>query len=248
MWGIGKQTSRYLEQLGINTARQFIEQEEWWITQKLSKPYHELWHELRGESVLSLETEHKRDYKSISKTKTFRPASRDRSVILSQLSKNAENACIKARRYDLEATRFYFFIKTQDFRMRGYEVTLSKPSAVPNEIISLIDEHLDLVYDGARLYRSTGVVLAGLTGSGKGQADLFGESARADRLREVFSQVDALDHKYGKHTVFLGSSFKALHEPQFKGERNKDVSRKNNLFSGENKRQRVGMPFIGSVT
>jgi DNA polymerase IV len=62
-----------------------------------------LWHELRGTPVYPVTVEKKTEYKSIGKTKTFIPPSADPTFVLAQLSKNVENACIKARRYNLRA-------------------------------------------------------------------------------------------------------------------------------------------------
>ena len=93
VWGIGKQTAAYLSQYTIQTALDFAERNEGWVNHHLTKPHIEIWRELRGESVLDLELEPKSDYKSISKTKTFTPASNDRAFVFGQLSKNIENGC-----------------------------------------------------------------------------------------------------------------------------------------------------------
>ena len=83
------------------TALQFAKREEGWIDRYLSKPYREIWNELNGRSVYPVTVESKSTYKSISKGKTFTPASMDETFVFAQLSKNLENACIKARKYQL---------------------------------------------------------------------------------------------------------------------------------------------------
>src|SRR5262249_11181623 len=52
-------------------------------------------------------------YYTIQKFKTFTPASRDRAFVFAQLSKNIENACIKARKYKLAAQRVVIYLRTQ---------------------------------------------------------------------------------------------------------------------------------------
>src|SRR4029450_9026967 len=86
--------------------------------------HQDIWHELRGTAVIPLEFGEHHAYQSISKTKTFTPPTSDREFLLAQLSKNVENACIKARRHKLEARRVSFFLRTQDFRHTGYEWVL----------------------------------------------------------------------------------------------------------------------------
>jgi hypothetical protein len=50
-------------------------------------------------------------------------------VVFAQLSKNLENACIKARRYKLAAAGIVIFLRQQDFRDRGLEIRLSRATA-----------------------------------------------------------------------------------------------------------------------
>ena len=41
------------------------------------------------------------------------------------------------------------------------------------------------------------------------QLDLFGESFRAQKFTRVYQGVDHMQEKFGKHTVFLGTSLLA---------------------------------------
>jgi hypothetical protein len=114
-------------------------------------------------------------------------------------------------------------------------------------IVSLIREHLDVIYRPNTRYRATGVVLSDLRGEGETQLDLFGEALRAARIRQVYEAVDQLDAKYGKHTVFLGSSFAAMQGSQHAGERAELPRRQTMLLKGEGKRRRLGIPMLGEV-
>jgi DNA polymerase-4 len=254
LWGIGANTEAYLQKFGITTALQLARRDEAWVRANLSKPYAELWRELCGEVVFELSTERKTTYQSISKTKTFTPPSRKRDFVYAQLSKNVENACIKARRWDLAAPEFVFFLKTQDFRYRACEVKLPLPSNVPQDILAALAEYFPRVFREGELYRATGVTLLKLTGAGAGQLDLFGASKKAEGLQLVFESVDQLSAKYGKHTVFLGSSFNAMVPkdgaplPGQGHSRNERPSRHHDLFKGETIRRRLNMPMLGEVS
>jgi len=105
VWGIGPNTAAFLRKFGITSALDFARKDERFVQQHLSKPYQEVWHELNGRSVYPVVLESKSAYQSISKTRTFTPASPDETFVFAQLAKNLENACIKARRYKLAATR-----------------------------------------------------------------------------------------------------------------------------------------------
>ena len=247
VWGIGAQTTKYLQSFGITTALAFATQSEAWVRAKLTKPHVELWHELRGTAVLEVQTGARADYHSISKTKTFSPPSSNRTVLLAQLSKNAENACIKVRRHKLAARRVFVMLRTQDFRHVGFECRLSHKTTNPNTIVSLIDTHLDAIYQARTRYRATGVTLMDLERDDPCQLDLFGAHVTVEKFHKVFEAIDTLDHVYGKHTVFLGTSMPALTGHQHAGARSETAGRTRDLFPGEGKRKRLGIPMLGEV-
>jgi DNA polymerase-4/DNA polymerase V len=248
VWGIGSQTSAYLNKNNIFTALDFARKNEDWIKRRLTKPFREIWQELNGHFILPLETKEKEDYASIQKVKTFTPPSSDPAYVFSQLSKNVENACMKARRYKLEAKRLYFFLKTQDFNYQGAEIRLNRPSAFPNEIIGLIRPLFNEIFNVNSQYRATGVCLFKLKPQGSLQLELFGDALRIDKFRTIFASVDAIRKKYGKHTVCLGSSYLANQFSAHLNERGDFPERNKALLPGETKRKRLGIPmFLGEV-
>lgn len=140
VWGIGPNTTAYLEKLGINTALEFARKDEQFIKKHLSKPYQEIWHELNGRSINPVVAESKSSYQSISKAKTFTPPTSDETFIYAQFSKNLENACIKARRHKLSATRLIIFLRRQDFRDSGIEIKLNSPTPYPSDLFNALKE------------------------------------------------------------------------------------------------------------
>jgi DNA polymerase-4/DNA polymerase V len=259
IWGIGPNTAAYLQKLGIMTAFDFAQKSEIWVSETLSKPYRALWNELNGKAVNELVTEARASYQSIQKTRTFTP-SRDPRVILSQLSKNVENACIKARRWHLATRDISFFLKTQEFKYHGYEIRLSHSTCVPQDILKVVTEYFPRVFRQGTLYRTTGITLAKLHDAGATQLDLFGAALTSEGLKKIFEHVDSLCERYGKHALFLGSSFGAMTSDApastragsstrggHKGERGDKPERMRELFKGETARRRLGIPSLGEV-
>ncbi len=247
VWGIGPNTAAYLAKYDVQTALQFAQKNETWVKSAVSKPFLELWRELNGVMAWEVLTEKKTSYQSIQKTKTFTPPSHDRKLVYSQLSKNIENACIKARRWNLAASEFFFFLKTQEFRFHGCEVKLPYPTSVPQDVLRATAEHFDSVFQRGILYRATGVTLAKLRPAGSGQLDLFGAVMKSEGLKQIFESVDELSERYGKHVIFLGSSFDAMTNTAHVGERGDVAKRVTNLFKGETARRRLGIPSLGDV-
>ncbi len=247
VWGIGPNTTAYLNKFGIRTAQDFVRMNEAWVRAHLSKPFVETWQELRGEVAYELSLDGRETYQSISKTKTFTPPSTDPSFVLAQLSKNIENACIKARRWDLATDRVCVFLKTQEFRYYTCEVRLPRATALPHDILRAIRPHVPALFKKGTNYRATGVVLLNLSEQGAVQLDLFGAVEKAEALTNVFRSVDDMARKYGKHAVFLGSSLEAITFGAHVGERGDVTDRVKNLFRGETKRRRLGLPMLGEV-
>ncbi len=269
IWGIGPNTSAYLHKFGIMTAGDFAVKDTTWVAEHLAKPYQEIHKELRGEFIYPLILTEKHDYASISKTKTFTPATRDKAFVFSQLSKNIENACIKLRRHNLFTTHISFFLKTQDFHYRGLEIVLSQPVCIPEEIIAAVRTKFDEIFYGglARdlgavsnsgpndavviantpLYRSSGVTLMKLTHEGVITRDLFGANDNISKIQTIHKAIDTISSRYGKHTVFLGSSFLAMKNKAHAGDRSEIPDRQKDLLFGETKRKRIGIPYLGEV-
>src|SRR3989338_4191273 len=248
IWGIGENTAAFLEKKGVHTALQFIEKPNWWIMEHLSKPFQEIWLPLPGGMVFKIKNSEKHEYQSISKTRTFTPPSKDRAFVFSQLSKNIENACIKARRHKLVAAKFSFYLKTQEFRYHGFDLKLSHTSALPEELVPLARRYFDEVWQEKILYRATGAVLFELQGAEISQPDLFGGCIKAEGVSLVHQKIDEIALRHGKHTVFLASSLAAMNTPQHDGDRGFKALRKRNLFYGESARRRLNIPLLGEVT
>jgi DNA polymerase IV len=244
VWGIGPNTSAFLRKYGIESALDFAHKDEDFVTKHLSKPYHEIWHELNGRSVYPVIPEAKSTYQSISKAKTFTPPSKDESFIFAQLSKNLENACIKVRRYELAATKLIIFLRKQDFSDNGAELKLTCPSAHPSQLFVPMREGFNNIYQPDALYRQTGVVLAGLVAESNVQYTLFDDTAKIEKMSKVYEAVDMLSEKFGKYTVQHAASLPTKIESQHEGERGDTPQRKQELFPGENKRQRLGLPML----
>jgi DNA polymerase IV len=244
VWGIGPQTAALLAKHRIRTALAYARQPEAWVRRMMTKPFYEIWQELNGRLVMELALTPKASYQSIQKMKTFSPPSADRAFVFAQLSKNIENACIKARRYQLAAAGIIIFLRQQDFRDHGLEIRFSRATAFPHDIVSVIEPAFDQLFNPRQSYRSTGVVLVNLDACHDGQLDLFGASLHIEKMARLYQRIDQVKAKYGKHTLFLGSSFYAHAQAQHEGERGMRPRRTQDLLQGETARKRLGLPML----
>lgn len=253
IWGIGPNTASYLKKYGVATALDFAGKSERWVKGMVTKPIFEVWQELNGILVHELVTENKESYQSIQKTRTFRPASNDPAFILAQLSKNVEGACRKARRFNLSAGRLSFFLKTQNFRYRVVEVTLSRPTSIPSDLSTVIEEQLPRLLRPGERYRATGVTLGGLVEHAETQLDLFTSPEKLAGALRLYEKIDTLTDRFGTDAVYLASSMKAIaketdEEDHFEygtsASLAKDAAQR---FSGRSKKKLFSMPYLGDV-
>ncbi|MFC1749787.1 DNA polymerase IV [Pseudomonadota bacterium] len=246
VWGIGPQTAAYCTSSGIRTALDFAQQKEVDVMRRFTKPHQEIWQELNGHAVYSIETQEHTSYATISKTKTFTPPSGDREYVFSQLLKNLENACVKARRHGLVAGSVVAFIKTQDFRGAALEARLSRASAFPNDMIKILRTLFDKMFKSGKEYRATGIVLTRLIPNKDVQMSLFESPLRIEKLRRIYETLDTLSARMGKHTVHLGATVSANHVPQHLYDRGDITWRKQNRLKGESARKHLPIPLLKS--
>ncbi len=245
LWGVGRQTASYMHSIGIRSTVDFISQSESFVQQHFTKPHIEMWKELSGNAVYDIQAEKKRTYKSISKGKTFTPPSKNKRFVYAQLIKNVENACIKARRHHHVARRVVVMLKTQQFQYQAMELHLSRASAYPHDIIPFVKKGFDQIFQPGTLYRSTQIVLAGLQLNTNIQANLFEPAVQLKKMQQVYAAVDMMSHKFGKHTVHLGSSLLAQQTAQHAKDRGTLPTRRTvQKLKGETARQRLGIPMI----
>ena len=217
IWGIGPQTTIFLKKKGIITAFDFITKSQDWVNDNLSKPYEALWFELNGTSVMPIDPNPKTSFDSIQKTRSFHPASNDQVFLLSQFSKHVEDACAKARHFDLVANTVSIFLKTRSFEYHTYTFKLDTPTNAPEIITDLIEKHFHKVFRRQVLYRTAGVTLHGLVSKETVsiQGDLFGGSLKTESTKKgekyeiIHKQIDTLEDKFGKRIIYLASTHKA---------------------------------------
>jgi len=250
IWGIGRSSSIMFQKLGVMTAGDLATKPERWLAEnRIGKGYREIWHELNGRFIKDLSESELDDIGSIIKSRTFSPPSFDREFVLSQLSKNIEAACIKARRHRVRSQMLTVYLKTQSFSYKSLELSLPVATANQNDIIRLVSERFDLMYRPNTPYRATGVSLRGIRTEQGFASDLFGESARADQTREIFKAVDRLNRAYGSETVYLGSSMRAIKASDAEHEREKwNILKRKPFFVGvENRRKTIDLPYLGKA-
>ena len=237
VWGIGSATTVYLRKLGLATALDLAGQSRAWVAEHCDRPLAEIYEEFQGNYVKKLDVvggsvvgfggadlggnassggSASRMPGSIQQTRTFYPpvATRpcDRDFLWSQISHHLEDACVKLRSKGLVAARAFFFVKTSAFEYIRGEAILPDAAAAAQEILKAIAPEFEKIWkrSGGLFFRAAGICLSDLKAEGAGTQPLFAATATTDRSSTIHRAVDRLSRRFGRHAVFLGSSFKAL--------------------------------------
>jgi DNA polymerase-4 len=255
VWGLGGASGTNLEKLGAGTALAFTLKDDAWLSQhKLGKAYRDIWLELRGQYIKVLNPQGTGVSGSLMVTRTFKPPSLSRAFIFSQLSKNVESVCAKARHQSVRAKGLTFYLKTQEFTYHSVSLDLTVPISSPDEVLKIVESRFDEIYAPGVLYRASGITLRSLVSTQALMHDLFGETERNEKGIRIFGAVDQLNKRYGKQTVFLGSSLTALEHLEASAQKSLEKKLKNHTperarysLGIEQKHKTLRMPYLGIV-
>jgi DNA polymerase-4 len=206
IWGIGQSSAALLQAKGIKTAYDFAVLPEDKLLSFAHKPLIDMWNELNCRSVMKINISQEKDLpQSISRTLSFFPCKTNRNELFSELTRNIENACIKARSHSLSASSIMWFLKTKDFRFQKYEIRLERPTNIPSVVLEKIRPQFEALNMHGMQYRTTGVTLSNFSAEGQQQNDLFWSSEQNSKMQEVYKVVDLLGKKYGRHVLKLAT-------------------------------------------
>ncbi|PIS09092.1 DNA polymerase IV [Candidatus Beckwithbacteria bacterium CG10_big_fil_rev_8_21_14_0_10_34_10] len=190
VWGIGWNTASFLRKLGLKTALDLVLKDEEFIKKYLTKPYLEIWHELRGNQVFKLNPKKKEEYKGISKVRTFSPPISDSRVLWAKLCLNIEQAFKKARQFNYQVGEVGIFLKTQQFSYSGRRIKLMEKTSFPLIIKKELKEAFLKIYRPGVLYRATGCYLGKLSEFSNSQLGLFSSEKLKGKVKKIYQVLD----------------------------------------------------------
>ncbi|MBI4225753.1 DNA polymerase IV [Candidatus Roizmanbacteria bacterium] len=199
VWGIGQNTSAYLEKFGIKTALDFALRSEIFVQTNLIRPFYEIWKELRGEKVYELDIQGKQSYKGITRSQTFTPSTNNKDILWAKLSTHIEDAFAQARKFHYLVGKISPFLKTQNFEYHTSEIKLKEKVAYPYLIHKQLRQIFDLIHKKGIMYRSTGCHISDFQENTMSQMTLF---ERDQKLEEKMKKIYPL---YEKKKIDFGS-------------------------------------------
>ncbi|HEX2964905.1 MAG TPA: hypothetical protein VHO84_03940, partial [Syntrophorhabdaceae bacterium] len=202
LWGIGSHTEEKLRMLGIRTCGELGLAPAHLLTKTFGVMGERLKDMGCGRMDRPLEVE-SGGPKSIGHSTTFPADMGERDEIAGCLLRLCERVGRRARRYGYKGNKITLTIRYSDFKTFTKQATLPVGTNDTGEIYRFVLSILDKIRLKKRV-RLLGVTISNLTTDG-GQMSLFDE-AHNEKKQALSKAVDAVNEKFGEHTITLAST------------------------------------------
>lgn len=202
IWGIGRQYSKKMEQLGIKTVFDIKNYDK-----KFNANIDKIILELNGYNCIKFDDNIIKN-KQIMSTRSFAIHVSSFDGLLSALNYHIENACNKLRTQNLYARQFTIFICSNRFKNDYFydskTITLSKALDSFRLLAKLLNNALKEIYIQDIKYKKCGVIFSDLVTSETKFIDLFDE---VNILNDpILPVLELIKRKHGKNSIKMASS------------------------------------------
>ena len=216
IWGIGRRLEKRLKTHRIKYVGDLLQKSDQWIKKEMTVVGLRMVKELRGEPCISMDLVPS-PRKNILVSRTFPTAITDLDAIKEHIMLFTSRAAEKLRDQDSSALIVSVSLRTDRFKKNQAQysesqiITLPQHSQYTPELCAYACKALEAIYRPGYIYRKAGVMLLGIIPTAHTQLSIFGDNSPSsqERKQKLMKAVDHLNHKLGKHTVYLG----AIQEP-----------------------------------
>jgi DNA polymerase V len=209
IWGIGRNSSIKLNDLGIYTAKQFRDSDPKFIRKYLSVSGERLLYELRGISCLSLDA-FAEPSKNIRSSRSFGRVVTEYDDVAEALAHYASRGAEKLREQGSRAQGIHVFLRSnrfkanEDYYCKGITTSFVTPTSDTRVIITAAKKSLKNIFQAGLRYKKTGIVLLDLIPDTEQQQDFFAadNSAQTDKVMNV---LDAINRNWGTKALFIAA-------------------------------------------
>jgi DNA polymerase V len=210
VWGIGRKYADFLQNHGIQTAKDLKYADEQWIRKYLTVTGHRIVLELRGISCIPIEIV-RPTKKGIMCAKTFGQEIKEYTELAEAVACYVAHAAEKLRREDSQAAFLTVYVRTNHFNKtlphyeNSYSIRLPFPTAYTPDLIKSALKGLHAIFQEGLKYKKAGVMLSKITPLAHMQPDLFGDVSLFDSYRKakLMAVVDAINAIYGRDSLYF---------------------------------------------
>ncbi|MBR2069628.1 MAG: Y-family DNA polymerase [Candidatus Gastranaerophilales bacterium] len=202
IWGIGRNTQALLNKYLIQTAYDFISQDDIWIKKKMGKIGLDMKQELLGNSISPVIAGDIAP-KSISRSESFKEFQTDKNYIQEQLNSHIHKVCKKLREENQMTSCISVMLRTKDFQVENIKLNLAYPINIEFDLIEKSKEMLNQIFKKGVIYRSVGFCAYKLTSAETQQISIF-DSNQTLKKQELLKSCDKLEERFGRGIIKLG--------------------------------------------
>lgn len=210
IWGIGRQSSKFLKKFGVNNAFDFSRAPEEWIKRNMNITGLRTARELRGIASLSLD-ENIRNKKSILSSRSFGKRITTKKELSEAVSTHTARTAEKLRKQKSVASSITVFIKTgkhnksEPYYSNAKTIAFEEPTAHTGEMISTALKALDQIFKKGPRYKKAGVYLGGISKQTTMQRPLFDEKFYGIEKRNLMDAIDKINQQFGRNSVIFAA-------------------------------------------
>ena len=211
VWGIGRQNSKKMSGLNVETALDFTLCEEKTIRNTFNTAAFNTYMELKG--TPSIEFNRSEQQQSIMQSRTFAYMTTSRDELAVSISRFASDCCTKLRAQGSLCSSVCVFITTNRHRQdlpqysNSASCNLPHPTADTPSIIKASLALLDSIFKPSYNYKQAGVILSRISSEEGSQLDLFTENDDKKR-RDLMKLTDEINRRFGDHSIGFGDTAK----------------------------------------
>lgn len=207
IWGVGRNTTKKLNFLGIFTALELAQTPHKRIRDSFNICLEKTVMELNN--VPCLEMEERELQKSIICSRSFEHEVSGLEQLKKIISEFVDSACLRLREQNGMAQGIVVFVDTNRFKDKQYNnsqlVTLPQPTNNTAKFIKAMTTGLEQIYRREYLYKKAGVMLTGIEDIDTPQQDFLTPRNISEKDKKLMQSFDSINRKLGKKTVFFGT-------------------------------------------
>jgi len=205
VWGVGCQSEKKLQIMGLHTAADLAALTERTIKANFNIVMWRTVQELNGTPCIYF-SENTSNKQQIMVSRSFGQRVTELADLQQALSTYASMACEKLRAQNSVAGGLHIFLHTglhgaaETIYKNSEYITLSSPSNDTRVILHAAKQALTALFRSGYRYQKVGIILSDLGSSANMQIDLFGHATLA-HSEQLMTLMDDLNRKFGKDTV-----------------------------------------------
>ena len=210
VWGVGRRIAAQLHDGGVHTVLDLARMDPATVRRRWSVVLERTVRELQGMQCIDLQ-DAPAPKKEIACTRSFGTAITELPQLIEAVSEFASRAAEKARKQGSLASQVMVFAHTSPFRPgprmhRSVVVPLRRPTSDTALLVQAASMGIRQVFQPGYQLSKAGVMLLDLVPGGELQGELDLEEVAGRDRSKLMTSVDALNGRYGKGTVHIGST------------------------------------------